>query len=272
MHPVLFKRIHLTTLSRHDHCLTGIMHGFCKCLLVYILTCLSQNAHGEEIIHGVKAPENSMLYMASVQDSIGHICGGFLVSEDFVITAAHCGRSEITHVVLGTHNLKKADNDNKRYILHKYIPASYVAEGFGNDIMLLKLSRKAKLGKRVQTIPLPRSDTKVKENQKCQVAGWGFTTTGGIVVDELRVVDVSIISPQVCKHQWIWLPLNVTCAGGYGTNKGFCQGDSGGPLVCDGLPVGIVSFNKYANCNYPDVPNVYTDVTKHLSWIKEIIR
>lgn len=46
--------------------------------------------YGTDIIHGKKAPDKSMLYMASVQSSKGHVCGGFLVTEDFVVTAAHC--------------------------------------------------------------------------------------------------------------------------------------------------------------------------------------
>ncbi len=49
-------------------------------------------ALGSEIINGKKAPENLMLYMASVQNHKGHICGGFLIDEDFVVTAAHCDR------------------------------------------------------------------------------------------------------------------------------------------------------------------------------------
>ena len=44
------------------------------------------------------------------------------------------------------------------------------------------------------------------------------------------------------------------------------QGDSGGPLECNKMPVGIVSFNNHT-CVYPDVPNVYTDVTKFVAWI-----
>lgn len=49
------------------------------------------------------------------------------------------------------------------------------------------------------------------------------------------------------------------------------QGDSGGPLVCSGTAVGVVSFNWHGDCDYPNAPNVYTDVSKYLPWIKEIL-
>ncbi|GLD74490.1 duodenase-1-like protein [Lates japonicus] len=137
--------------------------------------------------------------------------------------------------------------------------------------MLLKLSKKVRLDNTVRPIHLPSSEMHINDNQQCHVAGWGYTRTGGEAVDDLRVVDVSIINPQVCKREWGGLPANVICAGGYGTNKGFCQGDSGGPLVCNGIAVGVVSFNKYQNCNYPDVPNVYTDISKYLVWINSVI-
>uniref|UniRef100_A0A3P8QRK0 Peptidase S1 domain-containing protein n=1 Tax=Astatotilapia calliptera TaxID=8154 RepID=A0A3P8QRK0_ASTCA len=49
--------------------------------------------HGSDIINGEKAPENSMHYMASVQNNKGqHVCGGFLITEDFVVSAAHCDK------------------------------------------------------------------------------------------------------------------------------------------------------------------------------------
>uniref|UniRef100_A0A3Q0SFJ1 Peptidase S1 domain-containing protein n=2 Tax=Amphilophus citrinellus TaxID=61819 RepID=A0A3Q0SFJ1_AMPCI len=222
------------------------------------------------IIQGEKVPENSMLYMASVQNNDGHVCGGFLVTEDFVVTAAHCDALNITHVVIGTHNLKKSYN-KKINVVKKFKPNSFNNVWQGDDIMLLQLSRKAQLGCNVQIIQLPCAETNLQENEICQVAGWGKTRTGGETVDHLREVNVSVINPQVCREQWPGLPANVICAGGYGTNKGFCQGDSGGPLVCSGLAVGIVSFNKYRNCNYPDVPNVYTDISKYLHWINEIL-
>uniref|UniRef100_A0A3B4X5R1 Peptidase S1 domain-containing protein n=1 Tax=Seriola lalandi dorsalis TaxID=1841481 RepID=A0A3B4X5R1_SERLL len=220
-----------------------------------------------------EAPENSMLYMASLQSKGGHVCGGFLISEDFVMTAAHCQVPDnLTRVVLGTHNIKNVDEGKIRYIEKMYKHESYQNVGTGKDIMLLKLSRKAELNNKLQTIPLPRSEIHLGDNTKCYVAGWGFIKTGGGVVNELRVVDVSVINPRVCREMWGGVPDNVICAGGYKTKKGFCQGDSGGPLVCDGTAVGIVSFNWEKNCNYPDKPNVYTDVSKYLPWIKTILK
>ncbi|XP_075944677.1 mast cell protease 8-like [Anarhichas minor] len=242
------------------------MHPLHTFLLFHLLAYLGRSADGSEIINGELAPENSMLYMASVQDSKGHLCGGFLISEDFVLTAAHCDDG-ITHVVLGTHDLKSVNDDNKISIETHFFKSLV---GSGNDIMLLKLSKKVSLNGRVQTIPLPTSVMNKKDD--CQVAGWGYIKTNGTAVDVLRVVNVSIINLEDCKEQWGPLPDNVICAGGDKTGKGFCQGDSGGPLVCSGKAVGVVSFNMNNNCDYPNVPNVYTNISKYLPWIKKILK
>ncbi|XP_018522840.1 mast cell protease 2 [Lates calcarifer] len=239
-----------------------MLHSF---LLFYVL---GQQALGSEIINGNEAPENTLLYMASLQVNGRHKCGGFLVRKDFVMTAAHCDGDR---VVLGTHNLHKSGK-TVRHIVKRYRYPGYDGAGNGKDIMLLKLSREVQLGNSMQLAKLPRSAINIKDNEQCRVAGWGYTRTNGNVVDDLRVVDVSIINPQVCKREWPRLPANVICAGGYGTNKGFCQGDSGGPLECNGIVVGIVSFNNAYICDYPDFPNIYTDISKYLPWINQILR
>ncbi|KAM7013237.1 granzyme B-like [Tautogolabrus adspersus] len=113
---------------------------------------------------------------------------------------------------------------------------------------------------------------KLKDNKKCHVVGWSKTRTNGTAVNDLREVEVPVINLKKCQEKWEKLPSNVICAGGYGTKKGFCQGDSGGPLVCDKQAVGVVSFNNNDVCDYPDVPNVYTDMSKYLPWIKETLK
>ncbi|XP_026015045.1 mast cell protease 2-like [Astatotilapia calliptera] len=247
------------------------MYALHQFMLIHVLTCLGQNALGSEIINGEKAPENSLLYMASVQNNYGHSCGGFLVSEDFVVTAAHCDEGNPRRIVLGTHDLSKPA-DTVKDVIMKCIHPYYIGVGNGNDIMLLKLSSEVQPSKSIQIIKLPSSEIKLKENERCLVAGWGLTKTGGPLVHQLRVVDVSVISPEVCRENWPGLPDGLICAGGYGTNKGFCQGDSGGPLICNGTAVGVVSFNKWGRCDYPDAPNIYVDIAKHLDWINEILK
>ncbi|XP_047443609.1 granzyme B(G,H)-like [Mugil cephalus] len=246
-------------------------------LLFCILTCLGQNVHGSEIIEGRKVPDELMTYMASVQNNKGHVCGGFLIRQDFVVTAAHCYKRDLTSVVLGTHNLKKVNNGKMRYnVTQACKHPDFKNALYGDDIMLLKLSQKAPLGKRITTIRLPKAGMKLKDNAKCHVAGWGFVKTGGKYVDALQSVDVTVVNLKECQQQWKQvdtnLPHNITCAGGYKTNKGFCGGDSGGPLVCDGVAVGVVSFNHKKDCDYPNKPNIYTDVSKYLPLINNILR
>ncbi|XP_039908845.1 granzyme-like protein 1 [Simochromis diagramma] len=254
------------------------MHALQKCLLVTALTCLIQNALGSEIINGKKVDEKFMQYMASVQNNKIHTCGGFLVSEDFVMTAAHCAVKKLKSlsVVLGTHDLKK-ENKKMRYgvkMMCRHPAFKEVANG--NDIMLLKLSKKVSLGnkKAIKLIPLPIRKLNLKEKKICSVAGWGAIKTSGNSVNELQVLDVPIINKDECQKVWGQIPKNVICAGGYKAKSGICQGDSGGPLVCNESAVGIVSFNNDngCKCDYPDVPNVYTDISQFLPWITDILK
>ncbi|XP_074524333.1 granzyme B(G,H)-like [Halichoeres trimaculatus] len=254
-----------------------MMHALQNCLLLCLLTCLGHDALGSEIIHGKEVPENSMQFMASLQNAAGdHVCGGFLIRKDFVLTAAHCKKKNATSVVLGTHNLKKVDNKTMRFEIRECKHGYYNSVETGNDIMLLKLLKKPRLGKGVKLVPIPKSTIKLKDNTKCTVAGWGSTKSFGPNVNVLQEVGVNVVNLKICQEKWKKdipkLPANVLCAGGYETKNGFCQGDSGGPLVCNGKAVGIVSFNKYKNCNYPNVPNIYTDVSKYLDWIKKILK
>ncbi|KAM4574418.1 trypsin-like isoform 1-T1 [Fundulus diaphanus] len=239
--------------------------------LFLVLFFLRHTVQEHQIIHGNKAPPNSMPYMVSVQSNGGHTCGGFLISEDFVVTAAHCSIPEPDVVVMGNQDIMSSDiqKRNVEYIC-KY--PSYQNVGLGNDIMLLKLSGKVYLDYRVNTIPIPTSDIILADNQICSVAGWGKTETHDFS-HYLRVATVLILNPQKCQMQWDnTLPSNVICAGGYQTYKGFCQGDSGGPLVCNGKAVGVVSFNKHGNCSYPDVPNIYTDISKYHQWLNTALK
>ncbi|CAJ1060272.1 granzyme B-like [Xyrichtys novacula] len=249
------------------------MHALCTLFVFCVLTSFGGKALGSEIINGKKTQKRSMKYMASVQNNLQHICGGFLISEEFVLTAAHCAERNPSRVVLGTQNLKKI-NDTMKYEVKKMCKhPSYVNVASGNDIMLLKLSKKARLGKRkISPIKLPNKKMNLKDNKKCLVAGWGFTKTGGQMVDDLRVVEVPIINLEKCQKLWQKLPGHVICAGGYGTKNGFCQGDSGGPLVCDKKAVGVVSYNRGYHCDYPDIPNIYTDIFTYLPWVKKILK
>ncbi|KAK7137031.1 hypothetical protein R3I93_017181 [Phoxinus phoxinus] len=226
---------------------------------------------GADIINGKKAKKNSMLYMASVQIDGKHKCGGFLIDPSYVLTAAHCDKSGNMTVVLGTHNISPQGANPRRYaVQHKHKHQSYKNQNTGNDIMLLKLSKKLKT-KGVKTIKIQSQDKPLKPKSKCQVAGWGKTEQHK-VVNDLLVTDVSTINFTICKTMWeklrVKLPENILCAGGSKTKSGACQGDLGGPLVCSGKAVGIVSLDR---CDNPNVPNVYTQISKYTVWIKKVI-
>ncbi|KAK1897502.1 Granzyme K [Dissostichus eleginoides] len=239
------------------------MRGLYKTLLLFLLACQDQNVLGSKIINGKIADDKLMKYMVSVQKDDDHICGGFLVSKQFVVTHGGCKCDEDGMVVLGTHDLSKPRNKIKEHIESTCKPTT----GIGNDIMLIKINSRNP-GDLPKEIQLQDPETDVTENEKCQVAGWGpVENDGSVRVDQLRVVDVTVISQKACKDQIPGLRANAICTGG--KQGGFCKSDAGGPLVCKGKAVGIATVND--NCSFPGLPNVYIDISKYRSWINRCI-
>ncbi|NXG80349.1 GRAA protein, partial [Baryphthengus martii] len=231
-----------------------------------------------DIIGGAQVAPHSRPFMALILKENGNlVCGGALIKENWVLTAAHC--VEGSKVILGAHSQKAREREKQDFQIAKRIPyPCYCSSCKENDIMLLQLDKRAKLNKAVQLIPLPTSDDDPKPGTTCAVAGWGqIYNHQRKHSDTLREVNVTVISRKTCndnKHYKNNPPIteNMICAGDKKGGKDSCSGDSGGPLRCNNVMRGITSFGKARKCGEADGPGVYTRLTKqYLQWIRKTI-
>nr|XP_003201094.1 mast cell protease 3 [Danio rerio]XP_021329143.1 mast cell protease 3 [Danio rerio]XP_021330145.1 mast cell protease 3 [Danio rerio] len=235
-------------------------------LLVSLLPHLAFTAH-VGIVDGREAKPHSRPYMVSVQYYEQHICGGSLITEEFVLTAAHCWKeSDILTVVVGAHDLSK-DKMYNSFEVASYLPhPDYNSNTLGNDLMLLKLKEKVRLSDNVGLISLPKDGEDVEADTHCSVAGWGTLWMNGPVSDRLMEAETVIMYDAECERRWgsDYMASKLICVYGYG---GSCIGDSGGPLVCGVTAVGVTSYSDHYLCNSRLLPNVYTRISAYLKWI-----
>ncbi|NWI56459.1 GRAA protein, partial [Calyptomena viridis] len=231
-----------------------------------------------DIIGGKEVAPHSRPFMAQIMDGKEFVCGGALIKENWVLTAAHCKVKE-GRVVLGAHSRIASEKEKQTFWIAKQIPyPCYNSSSHENDIMLLQLRGRAKLNAAVKIIPLPNSDDDPKPGTICAVAGWGLTKNHQrSFSDTLMEVNVSVIRRDICndKQHYKGTPFiteNMICAGAKNGNKDTCDGDSGGPLRCNNIMRGITSFGKKNKCGKADGPGVYTRLTKrYLQWIRTTI-
>ncbi|XP_065421222.1 cathepsin G-like [Chrysemys picta bellii] len=177
-------------------------------LLLHIAFPLPPGAHaGEEIIGGQEARPHSRSYMAFVKIEKGgnqrSKCGGFLIREDVVVTAAHCNCNlgDII-VLLWAHNVAIHELGRQEILVHRQIPHPEFNDAtFENDLTLLQLRKKAKLTQTVGTIPLAQKG--VREGAVCSVTGWGLTSTEANTQASptLQEVELTVMGKGVCLSQ-----------------------------------------------------------------------
>uniref|UniRef100_A0A8C0DCF7 Peptidase S1 domain-containing protein n=1 Tax=Balaenoptera musculus TaxID=9771 RepID=A0A8C0DCF7_BALMU len=211
---------------------------------------LSPTGEAGKITGGHEAKPHSHPYMAFLEYHVSEksfICGGLLVREDFVLTAAHCWGSSV-NVTLRDHNIYQQERTQQVIPVRRAIPPSEegnpttVSEGFVGQ------KRKAYLTAAVSPIRLPWRRELVKPGMVCSV--------------KLQEVELEVRRDEECISRY--KDYNTTtqiCAG----NPRKRKGASGGPLVCNGMGQGIVSFGEENGTP----PNVYTRVSSFLYWIQK---
>ncbi|XP_050959723.1 granzyme G-like [Labeo rohita] len=240
-------------------------------LLASLLPHLTFTAHvNVGIVNGKEAKPHSRPYMVSIQEKNKHICGGFIISDRFVMTAAHC-RNKVLTVVLGAHNLQnKKENPVRIKVESYYSHPQYTSEFFHNDILLLRLEKNAQLNNKIKLISIPAKEGDIEADSVCSIAGWGLLETNGSQSNHLMETNVKVMNNKECERKWGEEEFSASlmmCVYGEG---GSCDGDSGGPLVCGNTAVGVTSFGDPEICNSPDLPEVYTKISAYLPWIKSI--
>lgn len=236
----------------------------------------AKNSLGTRIVGGVEATEGEFPFMVSLQSSYGgHFCGGSLIKNNWVLTAAHCVQGgSVGKIIVGLHSQKDQSRAEvlkpKRIISHP----QYNSGTTDYDFALIELETSSTFKPVDVNQNKTIGDDETTMGAEAITAGWGTTREGsGALPDKLRKVDVPLVSRAECLKSY---PGKITermiCAGYAAGGKDSCQGDSGGPLVTkaangDYTLVGVVSWGE--GCARKNKYGVYSNIVSVNDWIAE---
>ncbi|XP_055595733.1 CLIP domain-containing serine protease B15-like [Uranotaenia lowii] len=223
-------------------------------------------------------------------------CGASLISQRYVLTAAHCvvglsSKQKLYQIRLSEWDTSSQSNCTEveeeeicrqNFEIEQVIPhPGYSTRNnkVVNDIALIRLSTDVEFTKFAKPICLPLDQEigeRPIEGEHLTVIGRGLTENQNSS-NFLRSVELMGQSHEQCNKNLarinVALEETQLCVGGE-EGKDSCKGDSGGPLMrfVNGIwfQVGVVSYG-FKFCGTEGVPGIYTNVVKYLDWIKEVV-
>jgi MYXO-CTERM domain-containing protein len=250
------------------------------------------------VINGTQAGESELPWQAYVEVDFGNEyagCGGTIIADSWVLTAAHCLMDNGSAVSASQVSVGVGASDlNSSALQVLSVNSVYPHSGFNsstmeNDIALLKLA--GSVASPAQPIKLmsvsEQNDADLEfdlaTSDNLLLSGWGYTQPDRTAAsDQLMKVLLDGVSDSACAAAWgvssESISANFLCANS-SDSEGACNGDSGGPLVWQNKAhtadtdsgyrlAGIVSFGSSTQCADTQLPDVFTQVSSYLNWIE----
>uniref|UniRef100_A0A674KC65 Peptidase S1 domain-containing protein n=1 Tax=Terrapene triunguis TaxID=2587831 RepID=A0A674KC65_9SAUR len=239
------------------------------------------------ILNGQDAKAGAWPWQVSVRQNGFHICGGALISESWVVSAAHCFDPSVANssyrVQLGEKRIVSETPTQTFSSVKRVVPhPNYNSSTFLADIALVELEKPIAFTATITPVCLLDASVHVPAADTCWVTGWGNIHPQGETLQELEVLTVD---STICNDRFreaLQKPAgdnpikdDMMCAGYMEGYKGTAPGDSGGPLVCEEngtwYLAGIVSWllKTTVNSVAAGYPGVYNRPNAHNDWIEE---
>ncbi|XP_046541483.1 ovochymase-2 [Equus quagga] len=248
------------------------------------------------IVGGSQVEKGSYPWQVSLKRRQKHICGGTIISPQWVITAAHCVANRnialTLNVTAGEYDLNHTEPGEQTLTIETIIvhPHFSTKKPMDYDIALLKMTGAFNFGQFVQPVCLPEPGERFEAGFICTTAGWGRLTEDGILSQVLQEVNLPILTQEECVAALLTLKKPISgqtflCTGFPDGGRDACQGDSGGSLMCRNKKgawtlAGVTSWGLGCGRGWRNnvqkddqgSPGIFTDLSKVLPWVHKHIQ